>query len=134
MWDPTWGGIMRPMQFHIRVPNDPMSVSVVRNAVSAAAGACGDETAQIVSLLFTELVTNALVHGGLRPDDRIEVDLTLSPTGLRGRVSDPGPGFEIEKPPRPGTVGGFGLFILDRSARNWGVDRSEGRTEVWFEL
>jgi len=35
--------------------------------------------------------------------------------------------------PHPSRQSGWGLFLVDRMADRWGVDRSEG-TRVWFEL
>jgi two-component sensor histidine kinase len=127
-------GLERPLSFDLVVGNDAISVAVVRRAVTTAAEVCGDETAQIVGLIFTELVTNAIVHGELRPDDRISVTLQIGPQGIRGSVRDPGIGFEISDPPEPRADGGFGLFIVQRIARRWGVERADGATEVWFEL
>lgn len=95
---------------------------------------CGEETAQIVGLVFTELVTNAILHGSLRAEDQIYVTFAAGPGGLRGTVSDPGIGFELPNGPQPRADGGFGLFIVQRLARRWGVDRARGQTEVWFEL
>jgi hypothetical protein len=30
--------------------------------------------------------------------------------------------------------GGFGLFIVERLTRRWGVTREDRRTRVWFEF
>jgi two-component sensor histidine kinase len=106
----------------------------VRKAVAAGSEVCGEETAEVVALLFTELVTNAIVHGGTGDDARIDVDLTISPEGVRGAVTDEGAGFEPEAGLAPRDEGGFGLFIVQRLVRHWGVDRPGGRTRVWFDL
>jgi two-component sensor histidine kinase len=123
------------LHFDIEVPNDPLSIGVVRKAVTAAAEHRGQETTEIVGLVFTELVTNALVHGELGPGDRIGVEFTISDQGVSGSVSDPGAGFDLgPQGPQPRADGGFGLFIVQRLVRRWGADRAENRTRVWFEL
>ena len=38
----------------------------------------------------------------------------------------------FEMVPEPSLEGGWGLYLLDRVARRWGVH--EGSTHVWFEI
>jgi anti-sigma regulatory factor (Ser/Thr protein kinase) len=88
------------------------------------------------TLLVSELVTNSVRHGGLRPDQEIEVTVEASPQRLRVEVAEPGEGFEVAPGPRPrreGPAGGWGLFLVDRLSSAWGVE-SNGVTKVWFEL
>jgi anti-sigma regulatory factor (Ser/Thr protein kinase) len=87
-------------------------------------------------LLVSELVTNSVRHGGLRPDQEIELTVRASPEHLRVEVAEPGAGFEVEPGPRPrreGPAGGWGLYLVDRLASAWGVERN-GLTKVWFEM
>jgi hypothetical protein len=50
-------------------------------------------------------------------------------------VSDPGEGFGASIPgPTPGEPGGWGLFLTERLADRWGVDRENGWTTVWLEV
>ena len=113
---------------------NPMNQIQRVHAVRTAAAPCGPETAQIVGLIFTELVTNSIVHAGLGPEGRISVSLEISNEGIRGSVRDHGAGFDIGDGPEPRADGGFGLFIVQRMTRRWGVESSPGSTEVWFEL
>jgi anti-sigma regulatory factor (Ser/Thr protein kinase) len=54
---------------------------------------------------------------------------------LRVEVTDPGPGFDPEMDePTPGQAGGWGLFLTERLADRWGVDRADGLTTVWMEM
>jgi anti-sigma regulatory factor (Ser/Thr protein kinase) len=80
-------------------------------------------------LLTSELVTNAVVHGGLDTDAAIELDAACLPGGaMRIAVRDRGCGFE------PGDVAqGLGLQMMDAVTREWGLSR-DGGTCVWFEL
>jgi len=88
------------------------------------------------TLLVSELVTNSVRHGGLRPDQEIELIVRASPEQLRVEVAEPGAGFEAEPGPRPrreGPAGGWGLYLVDRLSSAWGVE-GEGVTRVWFEM
>ncbi|MEA2374628.1 MAG: hypothetical protein QOD53_1091 [Thermoleophilaceae bacterium] len=93
------------------------------------------ETLYEVNLLLSELVTNAVRHGGAGESDRIEIDIELRSDSVRVCVTDPGDGFARPAKPRahPGGHGGNGLPLLQELARAWDV---EGRkpTRVWFEV
>jgi anti-sigma regulatory factor (Ser/Thr protein kinase) len=85
-------------------------------------------------LLTCELVNNSVLHGQAGEADLIEIELTATESAVRAEVSDPGPGFaphgrdrDLDEP------GGWGLVLVERIARRWGVERDE-RTCVWFEL
>jgi anti-sigma regulatory factor (Ser/Thr protein kinase) len=88
------------------------------------------------TLLVSELVTNSVRHGGLRPDQEIELTVEASPQHLRVEVAEPGEGFQVASGPRPrreGPAGGWGLYLVDRLSSAWGVE-SNGVTKVWFEM
>jgi serine/threonine-protein kinase RsbW len=79
-----------------------------------------------VSLLTTEIVTNAIRHAGV---GEIRLAATLSPGFARVEVLDSGPGFD----PEAVEGKGFGLRLVDKLASRWGVERGRG-TLVWFEV
>ena len=83
-------------------------------------------------VLVTELVTNAVRHAGLGPDDLIVLHLAAADGVVRAEVCDPGPGF-VPIAREPGPEGGFGLVLLRTLSDRWGVSTG-GRTCVWFEL
>ena len=89
-----------------------------------------------VSLLLTELVTNAVRHGGARNGQPVAVTVEHWAALIRVSVSDPGRGFRWRPPDsrRPPEEGGYGLVLVDRMARRWGIEPSEDSTTVWFEL
>ena len=84
-----------------------------------------------VCLLTSELVTNAVLHANMRPDDKIVLAARLTPEFARIEVRDGGPGFD---PDVRNESGGFGLRMLDMLSTRWGVDRAERGTRVWFEV
>jgi anti-sigma regulatory factor (Ser/Thr protein kinase) len=85
-------------------------------------------------LLVSELVTNSVRHARLGPGDRIRLQVEISDRVLRVEVSDPGEGF-VANIPEPGArgPGGWGLFLTERLADRWGIDRDGEWTTVWLE-
>jgi anti-sigma regulatory factor (Ser/Thr protein kinase) len=89
-----------------------------------------DHLVHDVELLTTELVTNAVLHGGGL--DRLH--LQALPAGIRVEVSD-----RSNHGPLPGVVPddagtGRGLLLVAQIASRWGVERGpEGKT-VWAEV
>jgi anti-sigma regulatory factor (Ser/Thr protein kinase) len=82
-------------------------------------------------LLTSEVATNAARHG----KEPIELSITLEDEGLRVSVFDRGSGFDPEQlNVRGGRTGGWGFRLVEELSSEWGVDRKEGRTEVWFRL
>jgi DNA-binding NarL/FixJ family response regulator len=91
---------------------------------------CG-EVLDLVNLLVTELVTNAVVHGGSEAD----VSVALTPTALRVDVAD-----RDERMPQPITsvdawdTSGRGLAFVATMSQRWGVQRVPGGKVIWFEV
>ena len=86
-----------------------------------------------LELVITEVVTNAVRHGAA--GGALLVAATPKPEFLCVQVTDEGAGLV----PRPGAMasdenGGFGLFIIERLSRRWGVTRENRHTRVWFEF
>jgi anti-sigma regulatory factor (Ser/Thr protein kinase) len=81
-------------------------------------------------LLTSELVSNAARHGKEPIDVTVSVD-----EGLRVSVLDRGSGFDPDRlGSEPSSEGGWGLRIVQDLASEWGVDRRDDGTEVWFQL
>jgi anti-sigma regulatory factor (Ser/Thr protein kinase) len=109
----------------------PEAVGKARRAVVGLP--VNQATRDTLSLLVSELVTNAIRHGGAQgASDAVTVHAALRDSALRLEVTDPGPGFEPGgHGPRPD--GGYGLHLLDRLATRWGVSGGDPVT-VWVEL
>jgi anti-anti-sigma factor len=89
-----------------------------------------------LTLLVSEIVTNAVTHVQPDGDNEVEFSVTVTPELTRVLVSDSGEGFEwpAETFP-PGRVdGGYGIMLLDGQSSRWGVHRVPGRFTVWFEV
>lgn len=113
---------------------EPASVTQARRlAVELAGDVFSAEQLSKFELAVSEVVGNAVRHGGAESDIRFA--MTPKHGFLCVQVTDTGPGFV----PRPGAIaaeddGGFGLFLVERLTRRWGVTREAGKTRVWFEL
>jgi len=91
---------------------------------------CG-EVLDVVNLLVSELVTNAVVHGGSETD----VSVVLTPSALRVEVADHD---ETVPEPKGGVedwdTSGRGLSFVASMSRAWGVQRLPGGKVIWFEV
>jgi anti-sigma regulatory factor (Ser/Thr protein kinase) len=114
----------------------PEAAADAREQLAALGDALAPSPDETVSLLLTELVTNAVRHGGARNGQPVTLTLEHWPSLVRVSVSDPGPGFQWRPPDprRPPAEGGYGLVLVDRMALRWGIEPSGDSTTVWFEL
>ena len=112
----------------------PAAPAAARHALAGALrGRVPERVEGDVLIIVSELVTNAIRHGGAPAEtDELSVHAALLPGGLRLEVTDPGPGFEPGGH-GPRADGGYGLHLLDRLAARWGVAGSAPVT-VWVEL
>ena len=79
-----------------------------------------DNVAATAELVVSELITNSVLHAGLRPDDAIEVTLLRAEDHLEIQVDD-GDGFYgsrggLMTASRPG---GMGLRLVDALCDHW---------------
>jgi anti-sigma regulatory factor (Ser/Thr protein kinase) len=129
---PTGG---RPSKaLRLSIAGGPRAPERARAWLQSAAGWLPEELERNLMLLTCELVNNSVLHGKAGEQDLIEIELRTTATGVLAQVSDHGPGFspngrdrDLDEP------GGWGLVLVDRVAKRWGVERRE-RTSVWFEL
>ena len=109
--------------------------STARRAVIEGDGALPVSARYDVLLLVTELVTNAVTHGGVGPEQELSVDLRIWPGRVRVTVSDLGTSFTwVRRRVSRSPTGGWGLLLVDRLADRWGVKRTASGTCVWFEM
>jgi anti-anti-sigma factor len=103
----------------------------------ALADEVGETDRATLTLLTSELVTNAVIHSVSEAGEKVVLQITTYPGRVRIEVTDPGSGFEIGNlPPRPRDFGGHGLVVVEELSSRWGTTRarSEGGFCVWFEL
>jgi anti-sigma regulatory factor (Ser/Thr protein kinase) len=110
----------------------PEAVPAARHAL-AELNDVDAPTRDVLELLTSELVTNAVRHGASHPDESILVRAASDGDCVRVEVCDEGPGFAAEPDPR-GLLepGGHGLLLVDKLASRWGVEQGSPSC-VWFE-
>jgi anti-sigma regulatory factor (Ser/Thr protein kinase) len=84
-------------------------------------------------LVVTELVTNAVRHGGREGTLRLLVRCLPRLVEVRVSSSDGATEPVVVYEPQAGG-GRLGLRIVDQLAEDWGVDHSTGSTTVWVRL
>ncbi|HVM18389.1 MAG TPA: GAF domain-containing protein [Egibacteraceae bacterium] len=114
------------------LPPDPASASAARRFAHAVLRQWEEaELADVVALLVSELVTNAVLHAGS------QVDVTVSHRGdvLRVEVGDGSSVLPGQRDYNTDASTGRGLGMLELLAERWGVEplASNGKV-VWFEL
>src|SRR3954447_21254408 len=117
-------GMDRPVS--IKVLARPESVAAARRAFRAIDGLPAHRDSDL-SLVISELVTNAIRHAGMGPDDEIEIVADFRGEGVRVTVRDGGGGFLRGARSKEG---GWGLEIVERLADDWGLEKGG----VWFEM
>jgi anti-sigma regulatory factor (Ser/Thr protein kinase) len=90
---------------------------------------------ETVVLLVSELVSNAVQHGGPHgPDSSLGLMIEQHSGGVRVEVTDAGSGDPC---PGGGAIdrpSGRGLFLVEALASRWGFNRMAVGKTVWFEL
>jgi serine phosphatase RsbU (regulator of sigma subunit)/integral membrane sensor domain MASE1/anti-sigma regulatory factor (Ser/Thr protein kinase) len=118
----------------IRLAEEPTAIASAREAVDELDGELDEGRLTTVRLLVSELVTNSVRHAHGAAPAWVELRTILLPDRVRVEVTDRGPGFDPGAPaPAPDRESGWGLYLLDRLADRWGIER-KGVTTVWFEL
>jgi len=111
-------------------------------ASAAARGVVADTLSGVASrgelddllIIVTELVNNAVVHGGAADaGERVLVHVAAADERLRAEVSSRGAAFELRAPSAVDEPGGFGLLLVDQLSSRWGVDGGDDFC-VWFEI
>ncbi len=120
----------------IVLPGRRHSVAVGRHWVvdTAANHGVTGMANQIVELLSSELLANAVIHG---PEGgAVGVRLSVRPDRVRVTVSDTGSDHEspVVLHRDPGALTGRGMAIVDALASRWGSDGDRAGTSVWFEV
>ena len=94
-----------------------------------------------VLLLVTELVTNAVLHGRVGPDQSVRLECRSEGERVRFLVTDAGTRLlgngGVPARDRRGTngdVSGWGLVLVEEISEEWGVLAAPPGTCVWFDV
>lgn len=109
----------------------PQAVGAARRALRRWEGHFEPDMFYDLSLCVSELVTNT-VHQGEPAQEEIELVVRRGTQLARAEVRTPRPDVAVSPSP-VATPASWGMFIIDRVADRWGVERGEG-TAVWCEI
>lgn len=116
----------------IVLPRDSASAKSARAFLSViCADLVGLAHLDDAQLLVSELVTNAVRHGG----PPIEVEVRCAPgQGVHVRVRDGGAGRPLLRDPGLHDDGGRGLPLVEALSDAWGVQPLPAGKQVWFHI
>ena len=124
-----WEQEGRTIRASLHLEPDPKSASRARRFVRTALEDFEPtETLDVLTLLTSEVVTNAILYGG----SEIDVVLERGEAGIRVEVADASPRLPERRPVDGETLGGRGLRLLDSLAGGWGVIELNNGKVVWF--
>lgn len=110
---------------------EPQSAAMARLFLRRTAVEWGvDDIAEVLLLVATELVSNAVTHG--RSDVHLRVD--RQPRVLRVEVEDEDSRLPVLRTVGPDALGGRGLTVVDALATRWGIRCIPAGKVVWAEL
>jgi anti-sigma regulatory factor (Ser/Thr protein kinase) len=119
----------------IALERTPQAPALARAAISRF---CQDQNISAnaiatLTLLVSEVVTNAVVHPAAEKSTTITVHAHVDQHAVHIEVRDAGAQFS-PRPRNPNRVdGGYGLYLLEQEATEWGL-RPGPTTAVWFQL
>lgn len=116
-----------------RLPLSPTAAARARRFLEPFLEELDPSSSDSVRLLVSELVSNSVKHSGRPEGDPILLTVDLRGDGVRAEVVDRGAGLAAAVSRDPGSVAGWGLYLVDKLADDWGYSR-QGPTRVWFEV
>ena len=115
----------------VELPPDPGSAAAARALVRRTlAPECPPDLVDVVALLVSELVANAVVHARTP----VRVAMTSGPVAVRVEVSDQSPEAPRVRDVAPDDVSGRGLQMVEALADAWGVEPDGAGKTIWFEV
>jgi anti-sigma regulatory factor (Ser/Thr protein kinase) len=133
------GGVERqgPTGLRMTIGSGPDAAADARRAIAALRADLDPPLMETLRLLVTELVTNSVRHTDC---DSLTLRVAIGKSAVLTEVADEGPPFDPEdalegEPPEAHDPScGWGLFLVQRLSKTWGV-KDDGRSKrVWFEL
>jgi two-component sensor histidine kinase len=110
-------------------PAELSSVAAARRFVRAALDGLPDDRRDGLTLVVSELATNALLHAATG------FEVTVRWNGsVRIDVSDGSPTMPVRRPATPREVTGRGLQLVEELCSRWGADARDGGKSVWCEF
>jgi anti-sigma regulatory factor (Ser/Thr protein kinase) len=119
--------------FRWSLDDSPRAIGKARRAIrrTLEARCVPASTVEVIELLASEVVTNAIVHARSAPS----VEMVVSDQVVRVAVED-----QSDEPPQlrdvsPTALTGRGMKLVDGLSSLWGTERVRGGgKQVWFEV
>jgi anti-sigma regulatory factor (Ser/Thr protein kinase) len=116
----------------MRLGSGPEAAASARRAIAKLRQDLDPPLIETLRLLVTELVTNSVRHTAA---DSLTLTVAIGKSVVLTEVADTGPGFDPQHVENCGNDDtGWGLFLVQRLADNWGVRHDGPSKRVWFEL
>lgn len=129
------GALLTDEQHELRLLPAAGSVAAGRRWVQneAEVAGVGGDVLDVLEVLTSELVSNAVVHGP--QDGVVRVRAHVLDDVIRVSVGDDSQVRPVPRAADPGDLHGRGLILVEALATAWGVDvhPADGK-DVWFEL
>jgi two-component sensor histidine kinase len=118
------------------VPHHATSAARVRQAMLAdlASRSIGDDSADEVVLVASELVGNAIRHTPTSSSGELTVSWQLGRRAVTVQVSDASRTGPVPRHAADDEPGGRGLAIVDALAEDWGYDAHSSGKHVWARV
>ena len=124
-----------PNTVSFSMPGGTGAAAIARRSVTSIEAGLPLGVRHRVALMLSELVANAVQHGGAGPTEVVEVRVESS--GQRVRVEVLDPGWRGDAPPQgiQHPDGGYGLLLIEHLSDEWGREATAaGGSLAWFEL
>ncbi|MGH2704656.1 MAG: ATP-binding protein [Actinomycetota bacterium] len=119
-------------------PATPQAPSGARRTLVSLTNELGNELMDDLQLIASELVTNAVCHAHLSPQDAVELKVNVRPPPpgtVRMEVRGPGVAFEpARRKAEVDETFGRGLFLVSCIVHRWGVRQEGAEVAVWAEI
>jgi anti-sigma regulatory factor (Ser/Thr protein kinase) len=116
------------------VENGPRAARDTRERIAILQSNLGPDVLADITLLVSELVTNAYRHSGTSAGDPITLRVSMKNRVVRVEVEDRGqsqPGPHLREPDE---TGGWGLQLVSTLSDRWGTQKMLKGNRVWLEL
>jgi anti-sigma regulatory factor (Ser/Thr protein kinase) len=135
VWDaagPLTPVVLSETERRFRFRGLPQAVGAARRALREWESLFEPDLFYDLSLCVSELVTNNVLHAESPAGDEIELAVSRDERLVRAEVMESRRDVAVAHPPGMDCED-WGMFIVDRVADRWGVDRSVG-TLLWCEI
>jgi anti-sigma regulatory factor (Ser/Thr protein kinase) len=121
-----------PISATLHLAADPRSVRDARQLIRSVCldAAVAEDLCDTATLLASETVTNAIIHGAGEIRMTVHLDADL----VRVEVADASNDRPVVRALATHSTSGRGMSIVARAASDWGVIDLDAGKVVWFEV